>query len=243
MLLLNRKRAERFNDMAKVYQMQEQQEQQEPQKRQYNWFAFILYPEDERHACILEYIKQNTMLYDKWVAVLHDRDLPEDDVQVILAEGLTTGKEFKKPHYHVLVRTQQKMTANGFLKRWVVRGVPCLSHVELVNDYIAYIQYMAHIDFASLSNGCKSLYRTDEFIGTADLISKALDKTNILSNWELLADMYESIKEMGFSAFAVQCANDSPVNAQRYWELFQRFQGVFLNANHSYEYINSLKGE
>lgn len=217
-------------------------------KHQYNWFAFVLYPKyDEGHALILEYIKHNTILYDKWCGVEHTRDMVEDDYKGEDVDNmLTIGGEFKKEHFHIIVRTRQKMTADGFLKRWVVerdgRKIALLHHVECIEDYLAYIQYMAHIDFTSITNKCKSIYPASEFIGTPALICQCLDKTNILSNWELLGEMYDYLIENGFPALCAKMREENPLDAQRYMDMFRQFQGVMLTASHKFEYNRSLVG-
>lgn len=235
---------------------------------QYWWFAFILYPEeDSGHAAILDYLKQNTMLYKNWCAVQHDRDFYDDDehgrvyvadfigdlddgivrpTDTLFEESLITGKAFKKPHWHVLVRSHKKMTISGFLRRWVRKNekgiaVPLLQRVEAIEDYFAYIQYMAHIDFASIADKCKSQYSAEEFIGTPSLIASALEKTEILSNWQLLGGMYSAIRLVGFEEFAKEASEMPLLDSERCFGMFKQFQHLMMSASYKYEYNHSFE--
>lgn len=226
------------------------------------WFAFILYPhEDERHEQVLKYIKDNPMLYQKWCAVEHDLDL-EDDVDYCDVSCLDDEEAFvlsvqgsfdvlKKKHMHVLVRTDRKMTTKAFLERWSIpvfaprnlcfsdgkrcHLVQAISYVELVSDSLAYIQYMAHIDFRSMADFHKHQYPASAFIGTPDLISSALNKTDILSNWQLLQAMWDTCQASGLREFLRQASEIQVCDSVKAFDLFRAFQGLALKADSLHE--------
>lgn len=211
---------------------------------QFSWFGLVLYPhEDEHHKYVLDYIKNNTILYDRWCAVEHNKDRKEEAE----VEGVTWGDPssteisecgvFVKSHTHVLVHTLQKMTCAGFVKRWqYAKGKFAIVHAEGITDYVAYCQYMAHIDFTSVMNRCKVTYSPAEFIGTPSLISACLDKTIILSNWQALAAAFERVKEIGLGAFCEEAASLPALDAEKLWNIFSKFQGVLMRADNARQY-------
>ena len=62
-------------------------------------FACELYPEDDEHIKVLEYI----ITYFEYAYILHDKDVWEEEK--VDNDGVTIHKvgDLKKPHYHVVL--------------------------------------------------------------------------------------------------------------------------------------------
>lgn len=99
-------------------------------------FALELYPEDETHKDILEYIKN----YWEYAYILHDKDLwEEDEIDEETKEIKHKQGELKKPHWHVMINFKNPRSVESIQKE--LR----LKHVETCNFY-AYARYLIHKD-------------------------------------------------------------------------------------------------
>lgn len=213
----------------------------------FSWFAIVLYPaEDAFHKHILEYVHTNVNLYPISLSVNHDRDFDDDDDDTIgfldsLGKACTAVGRFKKAHTHLLVKCVRQMTVSAFLKRFDLtnelgHGVR-LGYAEPVNDPIAYTQYMAHMDFRSLHNRCKSQYRIDEFRGNPEFIQSALVIEQNINNWQMLLESYQSVQRIGFAEFARSIVDEgNEVRARQLWTVFSKSQGLFLSAENQHKY-------
>lgn len=104
-------------------------------------FALELYPEDETHMNILEYI----IKYFSYVFILHDKDVFDKDViDETTKEVLHKVGELKKPHYHVIITFNNARSLNKVLEELCCVGR--IKHIETCNFY-AYTRYLVHLDY------------------------------------------------------------------------------------------------
>lgn len=108
-------------------------------------FACELYPEDNDHMQILEYIKKNF----QYAIILHDKDkyekniIDEDTGELKNKEG-----EIKKAHYHVLISLKNARTDKSMLEELNQEGKLNFVHIETANFY-AYARYLIHLGYPS----------------------------------------------------------------------------------------------
>ncbi len=91
-------------------------------------FALELYPEDNQHIAILEYIKNNF----EYAYILHDKDTYEEDT-----EEHKKGEK-KKPHYHIILAFKNARTIDSIKKELQI------DYVMTCNFY-AYTRYLIHL--------------------------------------------------------------------------------------------------
>ena len=91
-----------------------------PRRKGDSWqyFAMILYPDNDDHVRILDYIKNNRVLFEEYAYILHDKDEVEEEEIDTLTDGLQGTRSLKKAHYHVLVRYYIQMSNISFLASW-----------------------------------------------------------------------------------------------------------------------------
>lgn len=139
--------------------LQEQTVQPKKQKpEQSKWFELILYPQDNeqnRNKDLLNYIENTSLLFPKYVWILHDKDEEEKG-------------QHKKDHIHLLLYTNRRYTINGLNKHF--DGVLNSMQLNVVHNEVAYMLYMLHETFASAKDG-KHKYSVDEMHGSQELIS------------------------------------------------------------------------
>lgn len=99
-------------------------------------YALELYPEDDEHCKILDYI----MSYFEYAYILHDKDKWENDVidektnVVIYKAG-----DNKKSHWHVMISLKNPRTEKSLKEELGI------NHIEPCNFY-AYSRYLIHKD-------------------------------------------------------------------------------------------------
>lgn len=128
-----------------------------PTNKPCRWHMIQLYAESEDYnaTAILDVLVQSDL---ECVYVLHDRDVHDDTT-----DSHTAG-DIKKAHYHVLVYSPAKMTAQaladglGIDTRWCKKA-----------DGLDYCVYMLHIGYLR-----KAQYRYDELHGTERLLERAV---------------------------------------------------------------------
>lgn len=222
-----------------------------PRPQRFTWFAVVLYPqEDAFHKHVLDYIQANTNLYPISAAVEHCRDFDSDDDDTVgyldsleqpCGTQLIDATLYRKPHVHLLFKCGKQMTINSILKRFdlsdIVGRGQRLNYIEGISDPVAYCQYMAHMDFRSLHNRCKSRYTIDEFVGNREFIESCLVLEPSLNNWQLLVDGYSVVKRIGFEQFARDIISEgNETRARQLWAVFSKCQGLFLSAENSHKY-------
>ena len=103
-------------------------------------FAFILYPDDDKHMWVLRMLNRYPQIY-RVVYILHDKDVWDKNDEEENPEHVSGTS--KKSHYHVLCVYKSKVTASSFSRK--LGGVYC----QLVSDRFAYILYMLHDTYDS----------------------------------------------------------------------------------------------
>lgn len=99
-------------------------------------FALELYPEDESHCDVLDYI----ISYFDYAYILHDKDKFDDDViDSETKEVIHKAGEVKKPHWHVIICFKNQRSVQS------LKDELRLSHIETCNFY-AYTRYLIHLD-------------------------------------------------------------------------------------------------
>lgn len=111
-------------------------------------FACELYPEDDEHMKILDYIKQHF----EYAYILHDRDIWEEEK--VDEDGVTIHNpgEKKKQHYHVILNFKNPRSLDK------IKAELGLKHLETCNFYF-YSRYLIHKD-----NPRKFQYNEDEIL-------------------------------------------------------------------------------
>lgn len=99
-------------------------------------FACELYPEDDTHMEILEYIKS----YFEYAYILHDKDVWDEEK--VDDDGITIHKvgDLKKPHYHVIINFKNPRSLDKLKKELGIK------HLETCNFYF-YARYLIHKDY------------------------------------------------------------------------------------------------
>lgn len=212
---------------------------------QSKYLALVLYPdEDRRHKLVFDYILTNKVLYPEVLYIKHDRDYQFDesfpDVYGDEANAKLLPRHQKKSHFHVFIELHMPSTAKGFLNRFRFNGVPMLEYVQLLNDPIAYIQYMLHIDFASMCDNNKVQYEQCELIGSEKWRSRAFEINSVESNFEGLEYLYRYVKENGLEAFFKSAQNLPPKQMQHLYELYRANQGIVMRADTHFMYVNKI---
>lgn len=125
-------------------------------------FALELYPEDNSHCEILDYI----ISYFEYAYILHDKDKHLEDVidEETKEIKYKTG-ELKKPHWHVIISFKNPRSVKS------IKNELMLAHVETCNFY-AYSRYLIHKDTPK-----KYQYSKDEIKTNMELrINNALER-------------------------------------------------------------------
>lgn len=102
----------------------------------YRSFACELYPEDDIHMKILDYI----ISYFDYAYILHDKDIW--DHEVVDNDNITIHKvgDLKKPHYHVIISFKNPRSLDK------LKNELGLKHLETCNFYF-YSRYLIHKDY------------------------------------------------------------------------------------------------
>lgn len=116
-------------------------------------FTCVLYPEDDEHMKILEYITT----YYEYAYITHDNDVW--DVETVDDDGITIHSvgEPKKTHIHVVINFKNPRSVDK------LRAELGLKHLETCNFYF-YIRYLIHKDYPK-----KYQYQEDEIITNMSL--------------------------------------------------------------------------
>lgn len=175
-------------------------------------FAFILYPDDDRHMWVLRMLNRYPQIY-RVVYILHDKDVweksdEEEDPQHVAGT-------LKKPHYHVLCVYKSKVTASSFSRK--LGGVYC----QLVSDRFAYILYMLHDTFESRD---KFQYLPQDLKGDSRLIGSVLCRSNAYLQLVELCKHIDS--EHGLESVISYVASNPS-----YQDTFEKYQYLIVAVN------------
>lgn len=130
----------------------------------YRTFACELYPEDDEHMKILEYI----IKYYEYAYILHDKDIWDEEK--VDDDGVTIHNvgDIKKPHYHVIISFKNPRSLEKLKNELGVK------HLETCNFYF-YARYLIHKDYPR-----KYQYEEKEIITNMELrIHNALKRDYI----------------------------------------------------------------
>lgn len=151
-------------------------------------FACELYPEDNDHMQILEYIKKNF----EYAYILHDSDKWENDVLDEEENIKYKAGEIKKEHYHVIISLKNARTDKSLLEELNIK------HIETCNFY-AYTRYLIHLGYPA-----KYQYSSNQIITNMQLrVNNALkrDYNSEEQDARILLDYIFSKTKEGFLTF------------------------------------------
>lgn len=125
-------------------------------------FALELYPEDETHCDVLDYI----ISFFEYAYILHDKDRFDEDIfDEESKELIHKAGDLKKPHWHVIICFKNPRSVNS------LKDELKLAHIETCNFY-AYSRYLIHKD-----SPLKYQYKKEEIHTNMQLrIDNALDR-------------------------------------------------------------------
>lgn len=128
-------------------------------------FAFELYPEDDKHCDILDYI----ISYFDYAYILHDKDKFDDDIiDTETKEILHKAGDLKKPHWHVIICFKNPRSVKS------IKDELRLEHVETCNFY-AYSRYLIHKDSPQKYQYDQSEIHTNMQIRIDNALSRTFD--------------------------------------------------------------------
>lgn len=184
-------------------------------------FICMLYPDfDENHRKFIKYVENHPSVY-QCAYIRHDKDVwGEKDAEVL--EGAHKAGEPKKAHTHFLLHCKNRTTKDSitkFFEGWVAHFEECAS-VE------GTLLYFVH----DTPNSChKAQYDPSEIRGEPELISKAFDKTRILSNLQYFAEA--SKNNMRLADILADIASHDDATAQVLLKTLTKYSHLIVSMN------------
>ena len=179
----------------------------------FTYFAMILYPEDDRHKRILDYIKGNRVLFPEYLYILHDKDEVEEDERDTRTTGLEEHEtpDYKKAHWHVLVKYYMQKSEGTFLSQFA----GALSKVIGISDYMDQVFYFTHENPKAFFQH-KHVYPVEELHGTAFFLKKRDTIQN--SYFVQFFNVVQGIKDTPHGTFYeyLEEVNKLPVDEKNY---------------------------
>lgn len=113
----------------------------DPKARRYRTFCILLYNETDSYdtAAVLDFIMGN--IY-RWNYIRHDMDIKEYHSDEFPEDYEDGDGVHKKPHIHVVVRTQNGHTITAFAK---LLGIDA-RFVQVCSSYRSAVRYLVHAD-------------------------------------------------------------------------------------------------
>lgn len=173
--------------------------------------CLLLYPEDKTHFQAIEKIRQS---YD-YALIMHDRDYFTADDEKANPEHKEG--QFKKAHYHVVLRFQQAVWSSAICKDLGIEH----NYIEICKKFDSALQYLIHFNDSN-----KAEYSVDEVEGT--LKKRLIESINKLekTEGEKVSELIDYIDrfdgKLSIRAFSQYCA----VNG--YWSEFRRSATIFI---------------
>lgn len=155
-------------------------------------FLCVLYPDCESHVNMMSYLESHSYLF-RYVAILHDLDVWEDDFEGEKNEDGTWKKEphfkgdLKKPHWHVLIVAQTQYTKASFTKFFHIWE----SHFEVCNSVVSTLAYFLHETPDSMH---KHHYSSDLLFGDLNIASQVKVNASLL---QLRSSLYNLVSHRG----------------------------------------------
>lgn len=188
-----------------------------PKQRHCN-FAVILYPEDEAHQRILNFLLRFDRIHHA-VGILHDSDVWQEGEE--LPDGVSVGN-WKKLHYHVLLHYHNNRSADSVAK---LLGV---NYVEPISDYDSYLLYMLH---ASPSCVGKHEYPVSALFGNQKLISRVLTQNATFNQLREFAKKMET----GLSLIDLVLECDDENKQSSFTEVYKQFAPLIIGMANQFD--------
>lgn len=183
-------------------------------------FLCVLYPDCFEHQMMMSYLTQMSGIFE-WVRILHDRD-KLDSIDPA-EQALITGVEYKKAHYHYMIRFKDQRTlaaCEKFFHVWC-------KHFEICNSVPAALLYFLHQTPECCVRG-KTQYPPEKLEGSSKLIAQLGLNSNLVQLGEVLKDLRQydgSIVDL-----VTDYAECAPVRGEIALQTMQSYQGIFVAA-------------
>ena len=193
-------------------------------------FLCVLYPDCFEHQMMMSYLTQMSGIFE-WVRILHDKDKldsidPEQKV-------LSTGQEFKKAHYHYMIRFKDTRTVQSTEKFF---NVWC-KHFEICQSIPSSLLYMIHQTPECLKLG-KTPYSVEQLEGSSRLISML----GLNSNLVQLSEVLQALRSCNGNVtdLVTSMSENNPVYGELALQTMQSYQGIFVCADRQ-EYQDAMR--
>lgn len=178
---------------------------------------------------MMSYLTQMSGIFE-WVRILHDKDkLDSIDPS---KNSLSTGQEYKKAHYHYMIRFKDSRTLQSTQKFFHV----WCKHFEICSSIPASLLYMIHQTPECIIAG-KTPYSVEQLQGSSKLISML----GLNSNLVQLSEVLKALRSCGGNVtdLVTSVADENPVYGEIMLQTMQSYQGIFVCAARQ-EYTNSF---
>lgn len=193
-------------------------------------FLCVLYPDCFEHQMMMSYLTQMSGIFE-WVRILHDKD-KLDSIDPA-KKSLSTGHEYKKAHYHYMIRFKDSRTLQSTEKFFHV----WCKHFEICSSIPASLLYMIHQTPECMIAG-KTPYSVEQLEGSSKLISML----GLNSNLVQLSEVLKALRSCGGNVtdLVTSVADENPVYGEIMLQTMQSYQGIFVCAARQ-EYMNSVQ--
>lgn len=183
-------------------------------------FLCVLYPDCFEHQKMMSYLTQMSGIFE-WVRILHDKDKLDsiDPAQ----NALSTGQEYKKAHYHYMIRFKDARTllsTEKFFHVWC-------KHFEICQSIPGSLMYMIHQTPECFELG-KTPYSVEQLEGSSRLISMLGLNSNLLQLSEVLSALRSCNGNV--TDLITSVADQNPVYGELMLQTMQSYQGIFVCA-------------
>ena len=178
---------------------------------------------------MMSYLTQMSGIFE-WVRILHDKD--KLDSIVPEQKSLSTGQEYKKAHYHYMIRFKDPRTLQSTEKFFHV----WCKHFEICNSIPSSLLYMIHQTPECMVLG-KTPYSIERLEGSSKLISMLGSNSNLIH----LSEALSALRSCGGNVvdLITSYAHENPVFGEFMLQTIQCYQGIFVCAARQ-EYMNSV---
>lgn len=183
-------------------------------------FLCVLYPDCFEHQKMMSYLTQMSGIFE-WVRILHDKDkLDSIDPD---KKTLSTGQEYKKAHYHYMIRFKDARTLRSTEKFFYV----WCKHFEICSSIPASLMYMIHQTPECFETG-KTPYSVEQLEGSSRLISMLGLNANLVQLSEVLHALRSC--DGNVTDLITSVADENPVYGELMLQTMQTYQGIFVCA-------------
>lgn len=183
-------------------------------------FLCVLYPDCFEHQKMMSYLTQMSGIFE-WVRILHDKDKLDsiDPGQKVLS----TGQEYKKAHYHYMIRfkdARSLQSTEKFFRVWC-------KHFEICHSIPSSLMYMIHQTPECFELG-KTPYSVEQLEGSSRLISMVGLNSNLVQLSEILCALRSYNGNV--TDLIMSVAEENPVYGELMLQTMQSYQGIFVCA-------------